>query len=413
MVAPAPTVPATLSPTDVVEDLSPQASGDKVHTYTVAKSQRLQAAAAFVKSLTDIRPDLSLELFEQINGQAQASDFMYNLYMPLGTAKTPEQIKQSLDNADTILQNVFITPSPASFGTLAIRAQAQLIKGAQSPDPAISVPMREAWNAVVNWHRNNLKNDPQILANARSILIDELAAEIPQFQDLKARQERVYLIQHLQKAMFGPDKITPEDVLMRYRPQTTAVDPNAARLSDIERRESNLREKETSEARAADMARVNFIDNAVNSSVVEEVTKYLAPWKIPSSAIPEHVYNLVQKSLLDAIGQAESASPSWKLDNDNLFSAVRQSGSDADLTALLTYRRTLAQRVLASKGPEITTPWVQTVMANNTAAHQNGSNPRPNQPAPNGPGTPAKPEGLDQVLKTTNWHDRFAAIGMG
>ena len=166
-------------------------------------------------------------------------------------------------------------------------------------------------------------------------------------------------------------------------------------------------------ARAADMARVNYIDNAVNSSVIEEVKKYLAPWKMPNSAIADNVYNLVQQSLLNEIAAAERSSESWKLTNSNLYDAVHHSGSDEDLKALLSYRLTLAQRVLASKGPDITTPWVQTVMANNTAAHQNGSSPRPNQPAPNGPGTPAKPEGLDQVLKTTNWHDRFAAIGMG
>ena len=203
VVATAPTAPTALSPTDVVEDLSPQASGDKVHTYTVAKSQRLQAAAKFVKELTDIRPDLSLELFEKLNTQAQAVDHMYGLYMPIGQAITPEQVQTALANADSILQNVFIAHSPASFGTIALRAQAQLIKGAQSSDPAISVPMREAWNAVINWHRNNLKNDPQILANARSILIDELAAEIPQFQDLKARQTRL------------PDPASPEGNVRR------------------------------------------------------------------------------------------------------------------------------------------------------------------------------------------------------
>lgn len=422
-VAPVTAQPVTVTPIDLVEAIAPEvipagqnAQGQPItekHTYTVGQSRKLQAAQNLVRDMSEIRPDLSLELFQKISTQAQSVDQMYSLYMPIGQAITPEQQKDAFDGADAILREVFISQSPSSFGTLAIRAQAQLIKGLNDADPNIATPFRAAWAALVNWHRNNLKNDQQIMDHAKSTLLKELRDQIPAMQDLKARTTRAHLIQHLEQAMLGLswDQVTPEETLLRHQVTGPAVDPLAVQRADVERREQALRDETARAAQAQDDQRVQFINSSVDQVRADAVSSYLAPWRVAGSAITEDQMKYATSMLSQAIRDGEAANPIWQTSNNSLYSTVRQSGSEVDLNALLAFRHTIALRVLALKGPEITGPIAKMVMSSASSAARNGNPVPANEPVPNGPGTPARPGAVDQLLKADNWKSTVAMLG--
>lgn len=428
VVAPIPGEPAPqLSPLDLLGDMAPEVTPagktiqgqptSEKHTYTVPASQRLQAAAATLRAMTHIRPDLTVESFGHLSRKSDGTDNMFALYRSAINAATPEQQQLAQRNIDEILQAVFIDDTldgqskvgHIPFGLLTIRAQAKLIENLNNPDPNVSGPMRAAWNSLQNWHRNALKNDPALLDHGNAVLLRRLRDEIPQFQDIEARKQRVFLIQHLEKALNL--EMSQADALMAWQPQHANADPLAARQADLDRREQAQRDRDASAAQQRDNERAQFMDQSRDSSIMDEINKYLAPWRAPNSAMSPQQTDFVANQLGQNIQSVANSNTDWTAQLASLRSRAHQSGAPEDVQAFTDYVRTVAKWIIALNGASITGPHAAAVMSSNAARTQS-ANGRHNQPAPNGPGTPAGPNGLKQMLKADNWKDMWTASGL-
>lgn len=404
-----PSVPALATPTalDLLEDITPEAipqttnaQGQSVgarHTYTEAQSRKLQTAHKLLRQLTEIVPDLNVDSFREIVGRSQAGRSMMDMFRQ---GINPTDQTAAMEAIDSILTEVFAKESPEAFGLLAIRAAAMLSK----VNP-------QAWAVMVNWHRKNLQGDPAMLEWHKKKLVQEAKDEIPLYQDAAARKQQVYFVMNLEQRLLGADSVTPEDVLMRHVPTTPNVNPLAAERADLERRTREQDEREQRAAQRADAERVNLLNTAEQAAIGDEINTFLAPYV--ASSTPQEL-EFLRGTLRQEIMTAEDAhtadwSPAWQ----SHYAQARRSGSAADIKVLTDYRRTIAKRVLLSNGKQITDPWVQRQVDRNTAARQNAANPHSNEPAPNGPGTPARPEGIDELLKNPNWKDTFALAGLG
>jgi hypothetical protein len=358
----APTPPEdVLDLTGGVEPDSIDADG-KRHFYTVAKSQRLQAAGKLVQSLQEVMPVVTPEAIRERIERANAADYMMTKYQ--AAAQDPGQVKELIDLFATDEQGQATPDTQAAFSALIFEGLSRL--------PQVNP---KAFQHVLAVHNNHT--------------VTALRDRARQLVDPAAREQAVALALRFEEAVTG--KFTPSQQWLQNQPQ----DPIEAGRQQLERERADFQRQRLQVRQTEQQRWAGHVGSTQEQAVASEVDAQLAVVKDPSVA---PYLNNMRSDLLQAVAKAELEHPEWQNAWENLQQQALLKPSEQTLRAVTDFRRNIAKRVVRANAQAVIERYSNVALANNQAAHLKAGQRPPNEPTPNGVGTPAPNGAIEKAI---------------
>ena len=371
----------------------------KTWYFREARGRQLMADRDTLRGMRQVVPDLTADSFKGIVEQANAASLMASTYKLVGDKNTP--VPEQIQHMDDIL-GYFKDESPVAFGVMAIRLAQKLPEA----NP-------QAYATLSDFFVKQALNNPQRSAELNNLFVNRTLQQaregIQRVTDPKLQAEEIAFVQNLEYRYTG--KYTPAaDLKAGKFTQPVSQPPQSdPREADLARREQALRDQQTENQRQETAARDNYLNSQAESAVWEPINAVLADFKSKFGPNPSDVDKMTFENaaniLRSKIREFASAHPEWNAQHLSLL-AQAQTGNPDAIQRYTNYHRWIAQQAVRANAP--------TVLGMFNRPNQQPavpSSPR-SELAPSGVGTPAAPNGVDQILKADNWKDVFAAAGL-